>query len=50
MWQFVVIYIIGVLVAILLLYKLYRFFFAKKTTTNPCAGCTGCDLHQLKSK
>ncbi len=48
MWQFVVVYIIGICMVSLLLYKIYRFFFVKKTRSNPCGSCTGCALNQLK--
>ncbi|MDR3062408.1 MAG: FeoB-associated Cys-rich membrane protein [Dysgonamonadaceae bacterium] len=44
MWQFVIVYTIGILVAALLLYRIYRFFFVKRGRPNPCAGCSGCAL------
>ncbi len=46
MWQYIVVYIIGILVAVLLLYRIYHFFFVKKKRSGLCAGCPGCQLYQ----
>ncbi len=45
MWQYIVVYIIGILVAVYLLKKCYRFFFTHRTRINRCAGCPGCAIN-----
>jgi hypothetical protein len=49
MWQYIVVYIIGILVVLHLIRKIYQFFFVKKTGSSPCAGCPGCALQNTNT-
>lgn len=47
--QLFIVIIIGIIVGIILLNQLYKFFFTKKDTTF-CNGCSGCDIPAEYSK
>ena len=50
MWQEIITYGIGILVAIYLSIKLYRFFCCKKKGVSRCDNCPGCILKDSKGK
>lgn len=45
MWQVIAVIIIGILVVVYLVRKIYL-FFTKPKNNNPCDGCTGCALKE----
>lgn len=45
MWQEIAVIFIGILTAIYIGWKVYKFFSPSANTTNgPCGGCTGCSV------
>lgn len=51
MWQEIAIIIIGIAVAIYIVWKIYKNFTRKRNPDNPCCGCNGCDLkNQIKDR
>lgn len=44
MWQEIAVYIIGFIVAVYIIWKVYRKITAGKNTGDPCCGCSGCSL------
>jgi hypothetical protein len=50
MWQEIITYGIGILVAIYLCIKVYRFFSNKNKGTSCCDSCSGCSLKKREEK
>lgn len=50
MWQEIAIIIIALIVIIFIGRKLYNFLSHPPAANNPCCGCTGCALKEVKKK
>lgn len=48
MWQEIAIILIGITVILLIGRKIYRFLTHPPKAGDPCAGCKGCTLKDLK--
>lgn len=44
MWQQVIVYVIGGLLAGYVVWRIVRLFVHRGRPYDPCAGCSGCDL------
>lgn len=42
--QLIIVILIGIVVAVILLRNIYRFFFVIDRKKNICGGCTGCSM------
>lgn len=47
--QLIIVFIIGIAVAVKLGYEIYKFFFVKKDSPY-CNGCTMCKIPDIKTK
>ena len=50
MWQEVIVIIIGLIVIFYIGRKIYNFLMHPPKANNPCQGCTGCTLKDIKKK